>query len=438
MEKAARKDDPVGHTMAMAGLIAGAVAGALIGAACVATGGAALVVVAAVAAGASAGAGIGEVLGSLSFIPPMITGAILTGSHNVTFNSRPAARAHDDTDLCAGMPPLFVPPHLTNPIAQGSKIVTINGMPAARRGDKTSCGAVIADGSSNVYIGGPAATTDAIAAEVPAWLNDAILVVGLAAAVVLAGPLVALAGFAGGYLGGQGGAWLGGKLFGEGSDGQKLMALGGAFLGGMLAGGGVKALTDEPVAAVESDAPPYAKNGEWNAPRNWEYQAKQTGRLEPGAVNRTPELTAAMKEANSRTAPAAPDGWPSISDDTAKTFGADPTPVKYAPGTKLYRVIGSDRSSDGSFWTTDPPPATEAEWRGDSAVKDSWNGDGGYVEHTVGPDGLRAWSGPIAPQDAAVDGYVLPGNGQQTWVPPGTLKPDGPPQPTPWNLPGEN
>jgi RHS repeat-associated protein len=237
MEKAARQFDPVGHTMAMMGLIAGAIEGAVIGALCVATGGAALVVVAAVAAGACAGAGIGEVLGSLSVIPPIQTGMIMIGSPNVFTNSIPAACAHVDTDLCAGMPPLYLPPHATNPIAQGSSNVFINRMPAARRGDKTSCGAQIADGSSNVWIGGGTVTTDSIAAEVPGWLSDAILVVGFAAAVVLAGPAVAVLGLVGGILGGEGGAWLGGKLFGEGSDGQKLMALGGAILGGVVAGG---------------------------------------------------------------------------------------------------------------------------------------------------------------------------------------------------------
>jgi len=39
MPKAARQHDPVGHSLAMAGLIAGVIAGALIRAACVATGG---------------------------------------------------------------------------------------------------------------------------------------------------------------------------------------------------------------------------------------------------------------------------------------------------------------------------------------------------------------------------------------------------------------
>jgi hypothetical protein len=167
--------------------------------------------------------------------------------------------------------------------------------------------------------------------------------------------------------------------------------------------------------------------------RDWEYAAKQSGRTEPGAVPKTPELAKTMKQAEARTAPVTPDGWPKMSDRTATTFGSEPKPVEYAPGTKLYRVIDSDESAAGSFWSTEPPPRTEGAWRAGSAVKDSWNGDGGYVEHTVGPEGLKAWAGPAAPQEAAVPEMVLPGGGQQAWVPPNTINPVNSPNPSPWN-----
>ena len=167
--------------------------------------------------------------------------------------------------------------------------------------------------------------------------------------------------------------------------------------------------------------------------RDWEYAAKQSGRTEPGAVPKTPELAKTMKQAEARTAPVTPDGWPKMSDRTATTFGSEPKPVEYAPGTKLYRVIDSDESAAGSFWSTEPPPRTEGAWRAGSAVKDSWNGDGGYVEHTVGPEGLKAWAGPAAPQEAAVPEMVLPGGGQQAWVPPNTINPVNSPKPSPWN-----
>ncbi len=143
-----------------------------------------------------------------------------------------------------------------------------------------------------------------------------------------------------------------------------------------------------------------------------------------------------MDEADERTAPPAPDGWPVLPNEKAKTFGADPLAEALPPGTKLYRVIDDDKGRSGSFWNTTPPPATEAEWRNTSAVLDSWNGDGGYVTYTVPESGLKGWVGPIAPQESkSVAGFVLPGGNTQVWVPYGTIIPDGVPQPTPWNRP---
>ena len=75
---------------------------------------------------------------------------------------------------------------------------------------------------------------DAISPEVPGWLERSVLVVGLGSAFVLASPVIVIAGLAGGIAGGLAGYWAGGELFGQGSDGQKLMAFGGAFLGGGL------------------------------------------------------------------------------------------------------------------------------------------------------------------------------------------------------------
>ena len=145
-----------------------------------------------------------------------------------------------------------------------------------------------------------------------------------------------------------------------------------------------------------------------------------------------------MRQAENRTAPPKPDGWPLLPDEKAQTFGADPVPQDLAPGTKLYRVIDRNDGAKGSFWNTSPPPATEAEWRNSSAVRDDWNGDGGYVTYTVPESGLNAWVGPIAPQrleEAPVPGFVLPGGDTQVWVPYGKITPDGLPQPTPWNRP---
>ena len=141
-----------------------------------------------------------------------------------------------------------------------------------------------------------------------------------------------------------------------------------------------------------------------------------------------------MDEANARTPPAAPNRWPELLDRDATTFGANAAPQDLPPGTKLYRVIDADGKRSGSYWNTSPPPATEAEYT--SAVRDDWNGDGGYVIYTVPGSGLKAWIGPIAPQESqAVAGFVLPGGDTQVWVPYGTITPDGPPHPTPWNHP---
>ena len=206
----------------------------LVGIAIVGTGGLGAVALAAmVGVGAATGAVIGQLIGSLSFACHD-AGKILTGSGNVHVNGKAAARAHVDTAQCDQ--------HSSAPqiLAQGSDTVHINGMPAARVGDRTVCDGKISAGSSNVHIGGGTETTDDIDPEVPVLLERAILGLGLASAFVLASPVIVVAGLVGGIAGGLGGNWAGGKLFGEGSDGQKLMAFGGALLGGGLGGKGGK------------------------------------------------------------------------------------------------------------------------------------------------------------------------------------------------------
>ncbi|MBP0712841.1 PAAR domain-containing protein [Burkholderia sola] len=222
---AARFGDPIAHTASKGWMIAGMIAGAVIGAvAVVATGGAALTVIAAVAAGAAAGGGLGEVLGTMSWAPRHVTGSLTKGSPNVFINSRPAIRAILSLGLCSDH---AGPPQV---VAQGSSTVFINSQPASRKEDRMMCGALINDGSPNVFIGGPA--VGEFNPEIPAWVNWTMAAVGIAAAAVLAGPALALLGAAGGFLGGEVGGWLGGKIFGEGSDGQKWSMLGGSLLGG--------------------------------------------------------------------------------------------------------------------------------------------------------------------------------------------------------------
>jgi uncharacterized Zn-binding protein involved in type VI secretion len=237
---AARLGDPVAHTASKGWMIAGLIGGALLGAAVIAlTGGTALIALAAVAAGAAAGGGLGELLGTMSWAPRHVTGSLITGSPNVFINSRAAMRAHLSQGTCSD--------HSGSPqiVAQGSSTVFINSQPASRKEDKLACSAIINDGSPNVFIGGSTATTDDISPEVPGWVNWAMLGVGFAAAVILAGPLVAVLGTVGGFAGGEAGSWLGGKYFGEGSDGQKWSMLGGSLVGGFAGTKGAGALEAE-------------------------------------------------------------------------------------------------------------------------------------------------------------------------------------------------
>ncbi|NQS85365.1 putative Zn-binding protein involved in type VI secretion [Pantoea allii] len=233
---AARDLDDIAHTASKGWMIAGLIGGAILGAAAVVvTGGAALVVVSAAAAGACAAGGIGEVLGSMSWAPRHNTGKLTSGSLNVFVNSRAAIRAHLSKGNCdehSGSLQL---------VAEGSDKVFINNFPAARIGDRLTCSAEISSGSDNVFVGGGKYQTDLINPEIPDWVNWLMMGVGTAAVAVIASPAIALLGLAGAFGGGYAGSWLGGKVFGEGSDGQKWSMLAGSFIGGYAGGkGGMK------------------------------------------------------------------------------------------------------------------------------------------------------------------------------------------------------
>lgn len=160
---------------------------------------------------------------------------------------------------------------------------------------------------------------------------------------------------------------------------------------------------------------------------------KKYGELEPGAVERTPELTAQMKEAATRTAMSA-DGYPTLPEEAARTFGATPRPWDgNQVSGPIGRVIDADSNPAGSFWFEGKPPATEAEWRSGSAVLNNWNGDGSYV--SANPADLKGWIGPAAPQLASDGVHVLPGGQDQIWIPRENATPSAP-IPTPWN-PGQ-
>ncbi|MGW8391283.1 PAAR domain-containing protein [Pseudoduganella sp. HUAS MS19] len=229
MAQAARLNDPIGHSPTMSWLLAGVIAAAAIAVTAVAVVGTGGLAAAAIIGGAAAaGGGIGEVLSTMSWAPKEEVGNITaTGSPNVFTNGLRAIRAHLDTAKCDKHTD-------TEKVATGSGKVFINSMPAARVDDKTTCSATITKGSPNVTIGGGTVQTDEIHAEdlVPTWMHVTMLVVGVGAAFVLAAPAVAIGGIIGGVAGGYGGSMLGGKLFGEGSDGQKWSLLAGSLFGG--------------------------------------------------------------------------------------------------------------------------------------------------------------------------------------------------------------
>ena len=357
MPAAARITDPIGHSPTMNWLLAGLLAGAaiaVVGVAIIGTGG--LAAVAIVGAGAAGGAGLGEAMSTMSWAPKEVTGLIAgICSLNVFTNAMPAARAHLDMIMCSKHPG---PPI---PIATGSGQVYINGMPAARVDDKTGCGGVITKGSGNVFIGGGTVQTDNINPEnlVPGWVHAALLVVGIGAAVVLAGPVIAIGGLVLGFAGGYGGSWAGGKLFGDGSDGQKWSAIGGSVLGGWLGAKG---------------AP-----GAWNLAKrispksNVKPSSLSPGRSDlPVVSNRAATDGDGLGKTLGEYSAVEPGPLP---DNMAATFaGAKYKVVALEQDTILYRAGTADQPL-GQYFSAEPP-AGVLQTRIDKAVLPEWPGGG--------------------------------------------------------------
>ncbi|WP_186647096.1 hypothetical protein [Fluviispira vulneris] len=128
-------------------------------------------------------------------------------------------------------------------------------------------------------------------------------------------------------------------------------------------------------------------------------------------------------------------GWPKFGNDPKHTmyllsyFLGIPKPVTLSHGTKLYRLVGAlankFKTNDycGEWWALEPPPATEEEWRSGYAVWNHWNGDGGYIEYTVGKEGLNVWLGITGPQSLENYEVFLRGGKTQIWVPQNTINP---------------
>lgn len=211
MYEAARVDDPIYHTSALAGFLIGAVIGiAIIAVAAFAfftCGFLAGLILGFLADQIASGVlQLGEAIGRSIH---STAGKILTGSPNVSTNSRPAARAVLSTVICEDHSPEIR-------IAQGSGNIYINSQPAARKDDHTECDAVIEDGSPNVFLGGGTQTVLEISPEIPDWLRQVVDVLFVVA----------------GMLGGLAGAWRQAAKLGS-KFGTKCAA---KFIGGEITG----------------------------------------------------------------------------------------------------------------------------------------------------------------------------------------------------------
>ncbi|MCI2292176.1 PAAR domain-containing protein, partial [Enterobacter sp. I4] len=179
MFEAARVDDDIGHSGALAGMIAGTIVGGLIaaaggilaGAMFIAGLGASCLGVGVLLVGASLAVGYytGELataardsIADAGASSMTKKGVITSGSPNVFINGKPAALATDSTVDCSD--------DGSQQMAEGSKRVSINSQPASRIGDRTTCDAKVMTGSDNVIIGGDPQQTLPIQSEVPEWL----------------------------------------------------------------------------------------------------------------------------------------------------------------------------------------------------------------------------------------------------------------------------
>ncbi|WP_114942159.1 RHS repeat-associated core domain-containing protein [Pseudomonas putida] len=167
MFEAARLHDEIEHTGALAGFLAGAVIGLAIATAAAFTlctaGLGGFLLAAVIGIGAGMLPMLGEKLGSM-FSSPAGQIELAGCSPDVFINYRNAAHATLSTAKCDKHPaPVLV--------AEGSSNVFINGVAASRKGDKLTCGAKISGGSNNVFIGGGTERYLPVDEEVPEWLR---------------------------------------------------------------------------------------------------------------------------------------------------------------------------------------------------------------------------------------------------------------------------
>lgn len=345
MPKAARLGDRISHTNAYAGLILGALAGAAIAALLVTTGG-----LAAVAIAAAGGAGLGGALGEFALgFSTYDAGAIVGASEDVFTNQSGAACATD---------PVTCSDHGAQQIAEGSAVVGINGLPAARLGDRTTCGAEISSASGDVDIGGPTQQVLQVNPEVPLvaeLIVGALGLIGGVGAVAMAAKglklLMAarlLTGLAGGVGLGAAGSRIGGAQWGEGSRGQRQLALGSGLVGGALASGALGGRLDPFNYRVTVDPNTLGANGgnirvryagspPGSAPRGPAGQTLRNGNLAGGVHPKT-------------GIPFDAQGYPDFSGVTTKTVTIDQTGTRGGDFAAANKAAGYDSTPEGMTW----------------------------------------------------------------------------------------
>lgn len=89
--------------------------------------------------------------------------------------------------------------------------------------------------------------------------------------------------------------------------------------------------------------------------------------------------------------------------------GGNAVEKTYGEGTTLYRVGGKI----GGFWSLDPPPATEYEWRVNIAIKQEFCNDGSTLYKMTVPKGssISGLDGTVGPQ-----GMGLYGGARQIYI----------------------
>jgi hypothetical protein len=93
-------------------------------------------------------------------------------------------------------------------------------------------------------------------------------------------------------------------------------------------------------------------------------------------------------------------------------------PFELKEGDKIYRIIDEKARPGGGYWAQELPASKES-WRSSYAVKDSWNDNGYFVEHTVGKDGMKGWKGKTAGQQYRTHNgsdFYLQGGEQQLYL----------------------